>query len=71
MKSKTSIIIAIIIVTALGYWYWSGTSSVPFPALAPVETADTTNAIDADIQSIDIGDMDGDLNAIDADINAL
>lgn len=74
MKSKTGIIIAIIVIAALGYWYWSGkeTPSVSAPTTATInETADTTADISTDVQNINVGDLNSDFEAIDKDINTL
>lgn len=73
MKSKTGVIIAIIIIAALGYWYWSvkGTPSVTAPTTTIDEAADTTADINADVQNINVGDLNGDFEQMDKDINTL
>lgn len=73
MKNKTGIIIAIVVIMALGYWYWSvnGTPLATVPTATFNETADTTADISVDVQNIDIGDIDKDFEAIDKDINTL
>lgn len=73
MKSKTGIIIVIIVIAALGYWYWSvkGTPFVSAPTTTINEAADTTADINTDVQNINIGDLNGDLENIDKDISTL
>lgn len=73
MKSKTGVIVAIIVIVALGYWYWSvkGTPSVSAPTTTINEVADTTADISADVQSIEVGDLNGDFEQMDKDINTL
>lgn len=68
MKNKTSIIIAIIVLAIAGYWYWTKATT---PSVPGSNTADTTDVIRAEVQSIDVGDINGDFDAINRDINTL
>lgn len=72
-KSKTWLWVAIAVVAVLAAagWMWLAT-----PASAPVsETGltadDTTDVLDQELQATDLGDLDAELQATDADLNAL
>ncbi len=80
--NKTLLIVIILVVVALLAWYgysrWSGggyrapaptgtTGTAPYPAEAP----DTTASITSGLQDIDLGDIDQDFKAIDAELQGL
>lgn len=75
-KSLVIIIIgAIVVLAALGIWYWKiQTPSVPEKTSAPqqsVKKEDSTSAIDQELNSIDIGDLNAEFQTIDTDLNSL
>ncbi len=76
--NKTLIIVIAVIVILLGIWFWFYT-----PASAPslfdngkfddtkFGTMDTTNEINADLDSIQLNDGSGDFTDIDGDLQSL
>lgn len=58
-------VIIVIIALAAIFIFWSG------PAATEIGTEDTTSAIDAQLGSIDFGDLEAELQDIDADVNQL
>lgn len=73
---KNSTIIAIVIVlAAFGVWYFVSPKvdkSPTLPATPSVtEVSDTTNAINTDVESIDIVDINGDIQSLETDIQGL
>ena len=69
MKKFTIAIVCFVIIAA-AIWFFQS----PTPANAPAEqtaSEDTTASINAELQSIDIGNVDEDFNSIDKDINTL
>ena len=69
MKKNISIVIAVLIILFLAVWYWRFAS----PASAPVTGGNevTTEELNNDLQNIDIGDLDKDFEAVNANINTL
>ncbi len=68
------IIGAVVVLIGLGIWYWQiQTTTIPTaPATAPLTVEeDSTSAIDQELDSVDIGDLDKEFQAIDADLNSL
>lgn len=69
-------IIVIIAVIAVGYWLWNskwdqpGVESV-LPQLPEVSEEDSTAAIQQDLEQIDLGDIEGQFQNIDAELNNL
>jgi hypothetical protein len=76
MNKNIYIAIGVIVVILVAGFFWMKQSEAP-TAQAPglesnvASTADTTEAIDADISSIDLGSPDADFGDIDKDINSL
>lgn len=72
MKNST-IIAIVIVIAALGIWYVVSQRETIAPVVPVSEftTGDTTEAINADIESIDIGNIDGDIQSLEADIQGL
>lgn len=70
-KSKKSWIwwlVLVIIIAALAIlMFWQG-PSVQAPEIG---TGDTTSAIDAQLSGIDVGNLENELQSIDADLNQL
>lgn len=67
-KSKTWIWVVAVILLAVVIWWWSQQ-----PAVAPetVSRGDTTVAIDQDLTAVDLGDVDTELQGLEADVNSL
>lgn len=72
MKNSTIIAIVIVIV-ALGVWYVVSQRETVAPGVPVSETAaeDTTGVINTDVENINIGDIDGDINSLKSDIQGL
>lgn len=71
-----NILIVIVVIAALvlaGVWFWSRQSSAPSQTQQPTsqEPSDTTGSIQADLESLDLGDVDKEFQVIDADLNSL
>ncbi len=60
-----AVIIAIIVLAAI-FIFWEGPVATP-----EIGTEDTTSAIDAQLGSIDLGNLEAELGDIDADLNQL
>lgn len=73
MTKKTYMIIAIIlIVIVAGFIWWSGMQTEQIPeTVAPIVPADTTDAIQAELDSINIGDVNTDFADVDETIKGL
>lgn len=73
MNNKIIFLIVIIVLAVLGYVYQDklGTYFTPTTKVEITVPADTTEVINTEVQSIDIGDLDADFKAIDTDINSL
>lgn len=73
MTKKTYMIIAIIIVVIVaGFMWWSGMRTEQIPeTVAPIVPADTTSAIQTELDAIDIGNVDADFVDVDAAIKGL
>jgi|GEM_PF-1864178 len=71
--------VVILLIIVLGVWMWqSGTPTANAPATteipfagAPIQTSDTTGAINQDLKSIDLGNLDSDFQSIDRDLKSL
>lgn len=75
-KSSVIIIIgAIVVLAVLGIWYWKiQTPPVSEKTNEPqqsVKKEDSTSAIDQELNSIDIGDLNAEFQTIDSDLNSL
>lgn len=75
MKNST-IIAIVIIIAALGIWYFVSQKETAVSPTVPTvsETTgapDTTGAINADLEGIDVGDIDGDIQSLESDIQGL
>ena len=73
MNNKIIFFIVIIVLAVLGYVYQDKleTYFVPTTNVEITVPSDTTEVINADVQSIDIGDLNADFESIDKDINTL
>ena len=78
MKNKSIIIIIIILILALVIiWRWQANrTSIPVPtadeaALEELLQEDTTSAAQEALDSLDIGDLDAEFRAIDAELDNL
>ena len=67
-KSKTWIWVVVVVLLAVALWWWNQQS-----AIAPeiVSEGDTTVAIDQDLNAVDLGDVDAELQDLEADVNSL
>ena len=84
-KSQKNLIVLIIgvvvVLVGLGIWYWQSQEkeivapSVNIPALpetiSPIMKEDSTSAINQELNSVDVGDLDKEFQTIDADLNSL
>lgn len=80
-KSKKYFIVLIIgvvvILVGLGIWYWQSqeeeivTPSAAIPTAPATIKEDSTSAINQELNSIDVGDLDKEFQAIDSDLNSL
>lgn len=65
----------LILVVLIGAVVWLiiryGTPETTTPPASEGLGADTTESIAGDLNALDIGDTDADLNALDADVNSL
>lgn len=61
--TKIIITIIIIVIVALAIWWWQSQEK-------PVE-GDTTEAISEQLESLDLGDLGSEFQAIDAELNNL
>ncbi|MBI2075485.1 MAG: hypothetical protein HYT82_02355 [Candidatus Harrisonbacteria bacterium] len=73
---KKLLILLVLAVVAVGVWYLlQGGTPVEAPAPAPVTEAlpeaSPTADLDAELELIDIGDVDADFQEVDADLNQL
>lgn len=68
MKKILSIVIIVVVLGAIA-WYASNAKAPAAPEV-PAAT-DTASAINASLDSVEVADPSADLNALDADINAL
>ena len=73
---KALIILVAIVLGLLGVVYFS--SKPESPTTAPVKTsnnqaaeADSTAAINSELESVDLGDLDAEFKTIDSDLNSL
>ena len=77
MNKKTLWTIIIIVIIAAGYWLWNakwGSESLPesaLPEVPEVSQEDTTTAIQQNLEQIDLGDIEGQFQNIDANLNNL
>lgn len=80
--SKNLLVIIVIIAAIAGFWLWNsnrleessleptpGTEGLP--QLPEVSEGDTTSQIQADLDKIDLGDVDKQFESIDSDLNSL
>ena len=82
-SKKYSIVLIIgvvIVLVGLGIWYWQVQKSKTILPIIPSATAPTTpvtikedsvSAINQELNSADIGDLDKEFQAIDSDLNSL
>lgn len=80
-KSKKYFVVLIIgvvvILVGLGIWYWQSQEEEIVAPSAAIPTApatvkeDSTSAINQELNSIDVGDLDKEFQAIDSDLNSL
>lgn len=74
MKNSTIIAIVIVLV-AFGVWYFVSPkvdkSPIPSAPTSITEVTDTTNVIISDVESIDTGDINGDIQSLETDIQGL
>lgn len=73
MKKTLTIIIVLAVLAVLIIWLVTRTSA---PTIGPegatdVLGGDTTSAINEDLNSLDLGDLDAEFEQIDADLNQL
>lgn len=72
MKKALTIIIVLVILAVLVIWLVSKTSAPGGPADADeILGQDTTSAINEQLESLDLGDLDAEFQEIDADLNQL
>ncbi|MDP2664385.1 MAG: hypothetical protein Q8O97_00220 [bacterium] len=64
---------AVGVLVLAGIWFWSKQSSAPSQTQQPSsqEPSDNTASINADLDALDLGDIDKEFQGIDADLNTL
>lgn len=71
------VIILILAVLGLGFWYWQSQKAeiLPAPAVPAAEevsaVGDTTNAINKELEDIDVNGLDPNFKEIDAELENL
>ncbi|MBI4119741.1 MAG: hypothetical protein HY456_02765 [Parcubacteria group bacterium] len=73
-KNTTILIIAVVVIMLLGLWWWQSKTTVYAPqAPTPpsVSAQDTTGAINKDLNSVTVDDIDKEFKNIDSDLNSL
>ena len=72
-KNKAIAIIIIVLVVLIGLWLWNSKKNVyaPSPTGQVTPPIDDNAQITQDLDSIDLGDLEGDFQAIDQDLNSL
>ncbi len=74
MNKNILIILAVVLVAVIGIvvWLFQGqTRPVSESGVESAGTADETAAIQGEIESIDLGDLEKEFQSIDADLNSL
>lgn len=65
MQKKLAVVLIIAALLFIGFWTWQKSK-------APVEVApDTTTAINEELESLDVADLENEFQAIDVDLNTL
>ena len=60
--------VAIVVLAVLGWWMWQRPQQVTAPETSE---QDTTVAIEQELQATDLGDLEAELQATEADLNSL
>jgi len=77
MNKKSIWIIIVILIIALGLWYYGNQSGIEtaLNELEPVGDVnladDTTKAVERDLEALDLGDLEGEFEAIDLELENL
>ncbi|OHA68252.1 MAG: hypothetical protein A3A27_00210 [Candidatus Wildermuthbacteria bacterium RIFCSPLOWO2_01_FULL_47_18] len=73
MNKTILIVVGVAVLVLAGIWFWSQQSSAPSQAQQPSsqEPSDNTASINADLEALDLGDVDKEFQGIDADVNSL
>ncbi|MBI1984645.1 MAG: hypothetical protein HYS60_00855 [Candidatus Wildermuthbacteria bacterium] len=71
MNTKIVIGIVILLLLALGLWWWQSGNLVSLQGPATQGPNDTTGTIQQDLNSLDLGDLDAEFQEIDSNINQL
>lgn len=82
-----AVIVVVLVAAGFGFWFWQKSSTaptpettgapaanIPAPTPAPAPTPpkeDSTAAIEQDLNSVDVGNLDNEFQSIDADLNSL
>lgn len=71
--NKNILIIAVaVVVIALAGWLWYQKGYAPATEQeTSQEQSDTTSSIQADLEALDLGDLDAEFESIDQDLNSL
>lgn len=72
-KNILIVIVVVAVLVLAGVWFWSRQSSAPSQTQQPLtqESSDTTASINADLNALDLGDVDKEFQDIDTDLNSL
>ncbi len=64
---------ALVALAAFGWWMWQSAEEAAAPELGgpALSDSDTTLSIDEELQSTDLGDLEAELQATDADLQSL
>ena len=71
MNKNLIILVVIIVLIALGVWYWNSSLYHPSTTATAPTTEDTTTAIDSDLSNINVESGDQDFKDIDTDLQTL
>ncbi len=73
MNTKNIIVLIVVATAVLLFWMWQqGVLLFGQQAEAPgTEQGDTTTAIQGQLDAVDLGDLDAELQGIDTDLNSL
>ena len=64
------LVIVLVVVALLGYWWWIGGSALNGVVIPDVADESAASLAD-EAEAIEVGDLDADLESLDADLNQL
>ncbi|MDP3727613.1 MAG: hypothetical protein Q8R35_03165 [bacterium] len=70
MNKKLLIAIIVIVLAAAALWWWQSNAPAT-PSAGETVGSDDTAAISQELETVDLGDVDKEFQAIDADLDSL